>query len=210
MIITLGSTNNSVYFYIVQDASATSPGEPATGLIFSDIETGGSASYVREGGARVDLTLVTLASADAAHADGGFILVDDINMPGLYRCDYPDVAFISGVEQTLCQIVVASSNNAVAAPVIVDIRPDLASSISLLDEGIIYGTAVTGNLSTTQITSSLTGYDDNQLLGRIVTITSGGSDGEQRVITGYTSSSGLITFNALTIAPANLDTFKIT
>ena len=90
MIVTAGSTNVSVYFYIVQDASGTSPGEPVTGLLFSDIETGGSASYVRQGADRTDLTLVTLASASAAHTDGGFIEVDATNMPGLYRCDFPD------------------------------------------------------------------------------------------------------------------------
>ena len=116
-----GSTDVSVYFYIVQDASATSPGEPVTGLLFSDIETGGSASYARQGAARVDLTLITLASASAAHADGGFILVDDTNMPGLYRCDYPDAAFASGVDQAMLQIVVASAKNAVASPIFVDL-----------------------------------------------------------------------------------------
>jgi len=121
MIVTAGKTNKSAYFYIVQDASNTSPGEPVTGLLFSDIETGGSASYVREGGARVDLTLITLASADAAHADGGFILVDDTNQPGVYRCDYPDAAFASGVDQVVLSIVVASGKNAVAAPIMVDI-----------------------------------------------------------------------------------------
>ena len=130
MIVTAGSTNVSVYYYIVQDASATSPGEPVTGLLFSDIETGGSASYVRQGAARVDLTLITLASASAAHADGGFILVDDTNMPGLYRCDYPDAAFATGVDQTFCQIVVASANNAVAAPILIDITDvDLRDSV---------------------------------------------------------------------------------
>jgi len=121
MIVTAGSTNVSVYYYIVQDASATSPGEPVTGLLFSDIETGGSASYVRQGAVRTDLTLITLASASAAHADGGFILVDDTNMPGLYRCDYPDAAFATGIDQVFLQIVVASANNAVAAPILVDI-----------------------------------------------------------------------------------------
>lgn len=121
MIVKAGSTNVSVYYYIVQDASGTSPGEPVTGLLFSDIETGGSASYMRQGGARVDLTLITLASASATHANGGFILVDDTNMPGLYRCDYPDAAFAAGVDQTFCQIVVESSNNAVAAPILIDI-----------------------------------------------------------------------------------------
>ena len=121
MKIKAGSTNVSVYYYIVQDASATSPGEPVTGLLFSDIETGGSASYARQGAARVDLTLITLASASAGHADGGFILVDDTNMPGLYRCDYPDAAFATGVDQIFCQIVIASAKNAIAAPILVDI-----------------------------------------------------------------------------------------
>lgn len=121
MIVKAGSVNVSVYYYIVQDASGTSPGEPVTGLLFSDIETGGSASFMRQGAARVDLTLITLASASATHADGGFILVDDTNMPGLYRCDYPDAAFVTGVDQTFCQIVVASANNAVAAPILIDI-----------------------------------------------------------------------------------------
>lgn len=121
MIVTAGSTNVSVYYYIVQDASATSPGEPVTGLLYSNIETGGSASYARQGAIRTDLTLITLASASAAHSDGGFILVDDTNMPGLYRCDYPDAAFATGVDQVLLQIVVASASNAVAAPIMVDI-----------------------------------------------------------------------------------------
>jgi len=125
MDIKAGSVNVSVYFYIVQDASATSPGEPVTGLLFSDIETGGSASYSRQGAARTDLTLITLASASAAHADGGFILVDDTNMPGLYRCDYPDAAFATGIDQVVLSIVVASANNAVAAPIFVQISDDI-------------------------------------------------------------------------------------
>lgn len=121
MIVTAGKTNVSVYFYIVQDASATSPGEPVTGLLFSDIETGGSASYVRQGALRTDLTLITLSGASATHADGGFILVDDTNMPGLYRCDYPDAAFATAVDQVMLQIVVASGKNAVASPIFVEI-----------------------------------------------------------------------------------------
>lgn len=130
MIVTAGSANISVYYYIVQDASATSPGEPVTGLLFSDIETGGSASFVRQGAARVDLTLITLASASATHADGGFILVDDTNMPGLYRCDYPDAAFVTGVDQVMLQIVVASAKNAVASPIFVEITDvDLRDSV---------------------------------------------------------------------------------
>ena len=121
MIITAGATNKSVYFYIVGDASHASPGDPLTGLLFSDIETGGSASYARQGAARVDLTLITLASASAAHADGGFIEVDVTNMPGVYRCDFPDAAWVTGVDQVVCHLVVASANNAAVAPILVDI-----------------------------------------------------------------------------------------
>lgn len=121
MIVTAGKTNVSVYFYIVGDASNTTSGEPVTGLLFSDIETGGSASYARQGAARVDLTLITLASASVAHADGGFILVDDTNMKGLYRCDFPDAAFAAGVDQVILQLVVASGKDAVVAPLLVDL-----------------------------------------------------------------------------------------
>lgn len=120
MIVTAGATNRSVYFYIVGDSSHASPGDPVTGLLFSDIETGGSASYNRQGAARVDLTLITQTVA-GAHSDGGFIEVDATNQPGVYRCDYPDAAFATGVDQVICQIVVAAANNAVAAPVLVDI-----------------------------------------------------------------------------------------
>lgn len=121
MIITAGSTNKSVYVYIVQDASATNPGEPVTGLLFSDIETGGSAGYTRQGAEITDFTLITLASASASHADGGFVLVDDTTAPGWYRCDLPDAAFAAGVDQVMLNIVVASGKNALALPLTIDL-----------------------------------------------------------------------------------------
>ena len=121
MIITAGKTSVSVYVYFVDDDGGTAPGEPTTGLLFSDIDTGGSASYVRQGAARVDLTLITLASASAAHADGGFILVDDTNMPGLYRVDFPNAAIATGVDQVFILLVAASGKNTVMRPVAIDI-----------------------------------------------------------------------------------------
>lgn len=121
MLTTAGKTNVIAYFYIVGDASNASPGDPITGLLFSDIETGGSASYMRQGAARVDLTLITLASSSAVHADGGFIEVDATNMPGVYRCDYPDAAFVAGVDQVILDLVVAAANDASIAPILVDL-----------------------------------------------------------------------------------------
>ncbi len=140
MIVTAGITDVSVYFYIIQDASATSPGEPVTGLLFSDIETGGSASYCRQGAARTDFSLITLASASAAHADGGFILVDDTNMPGLYRCDVPDAAFAAGagIDHVFIQLVVASGQNAVVTPLMIEITDFDMQTASVAQTGDNY------------------------------------------------------------------------
>ncbi len=121
MIITAGKTSVSVQVFFVDDDSGTAPGEPTTGLLFSDIETGGSASYMRQGGARVDFTLVTLASASAAWTEGGFILIDDTNMPGLYRLDVPDAMLATGVDQAIAQLVAASGKNTTMRPIVVDI-----------------------------------------------------------------------------------------
>lgn len=116
MIVTAGATNRFVYFYIQEDAGATNPGEPVPALLFSSLD---AASYARAGGARVAITLKTLASASAAHDDGGFILVDDTNMAGTYRLDVPDAAFTTGVDQVIVQIDPGAAR--VCAPVLVDI-----------------------------------------------------------------------------------------
>ena len=78
-----------------------------------------------------------------------------------------------------------------------------------LNLGIIYGAAATGTLSTTQATTDLTGYADDQLIGRVIIWTSGACEGEATDITDYANASGLLTFTALTTAPSNSDTFKI-
>jgi len=82
-------------------------------------------------------------------------------------------------------------------------------SVDDLKSGIIYGTAETGTLSTTKCTSSLVGFTNDQLIDRAIIFVSGPADGEAKLITDYDSVSGLITFNALTLAPENNDLFKI-
>lgn len=84
------------------------------------------------------------------------------------------------------------------------------ANVDTMVAGIITGTAATGTLSTTQCTSSLTGYTDDQLIGRIITFTAGPADGESSDINDYASASGLITFTAMTLASENGNAFKIT
>ncbi len=158
MSVTKGSTNQTVYFYIVGDAGSSAPGEPVTGLLFSDIETGGSASYMRVGAVRVDMTLITQTVA-GAHADGGFVEVDATNMPGVYRCDYVDAAFVTGVNEVTCQIVVAPANNAVAAPIRVELTGfDLQSAVA--SANLLQIAGATATLDNFDNMYNGTGYND--------------------------------------------------
>ncbi len=84
-----------------------------------------------------------------------------------------------------------------------------AAKLALSSAAIISGACVTGTLSTTVATTDLTGYDNDQLIGRTIYFTSGPADGEATAITDYASASGTITYDALTIAPQNGNTFVI-
>lgn len=82
-----GSTGRSVQF-LLRD-STTAQGK--TGLTAAS--AGASAKYIREQGLATSFSLVDLASANAAHQDGGFFEVSD----ALYRLDVPDNALAAGV-----------------------------------------------------------------------------------------------------------------
>jgi len=72
-----------------------------TGLSFST--PGISASYVRSGAARVGISLVS-QTVNGVWTSGGFVEVDAVNMPGLYRIDVPDGALASGANQVTLMI----------------------------------------------------------------------------------------------------------
>lgn len=82
----VGSTDKSISVFI-QDASVTT-GAGLTGLVYNS--AGLSAYYVINNGTPTSISLATLASATAAHSDGGFVARDGTNQPGLYRLDLPD------------------------------------------------------------------------------------------------------------------------
>jgi len=84
-----------------------------------------------------------------------------------------------------------------------------ASDVADLKSGIIYGAAQTGTLSTTECTTDLTGYGDDQLIGGVLIFLSGPCEGERKSITDYTNTNGLIEHGAMTTVPTNGDLFKI-
>jgi hypothetical protein len=90
-LIQKGSTDISLYFLIVDSAD----GSPETGVTITDLDL----QYVRFGAApvaKVDAT--ALAATNSAHADNKAIEIDGTDQPGLYRVDWPDAAFATGVD----------------------------------------------------------------------------------------------------------------
>jgi len=86
-----------------------------------------------------------------------------------------------------------------------------ADNLEESTEAIITGSAVTGTLSTTAATTSLTGYADDELINRLIIFKSGTANGQAATITDYANASGLVTFSGgITTAPANGDLFVIT
>jgi hypothetical protein len=73
---------------LVQNAGATAPGNPLTGLAYN---TSGLTCYYRNSptGTSTAITLAT-QTVGGAFSAGGFVAVDGTNMPGSYRFDLPN------------------------------------------------------------------------------------------------------------------------
>jgi len=77
-----GSTDQSVVLRIIDEST----GIPETGVLWNT--AGIDLWYRREGATKTSIVEATLATLDAAHADGGFLAIGD----GYYRLDLPDAA----------------------------------------------------------------------------------------------------------------------
>ncbi len=96
MRVTAGSTDVTTYFKL-KDAA----GAPVVGQTITDLDL----QYVRAAAspvAKVDAT--ALAAANSAHGDNQAFEVDGTDQPGLYRVDWPDAAFATGVPFVVCTV----------------------------------------------------------------------------------------------------------
>jgi hypothetical protein len=101
MIVKKGSTNVTTYFVLRLAAT----GVEATGLTIANVDL----QYVRSGvapSAKVDAT--ALAATDTAHTDNFGIEIDATDQPGLYRFDWPDAAFATGVPEVILSVKCAT------------------------------------------------------------------------------------------------------
>lgn len=91
------------------------------------------------------------------------------------------------------------------------INNDTEAAIDLKSSAktIVRGAAITGTLSTTQMTTDLTEATDDHYNGRIIIWTSGVLKDQATDITDYAGATKLVTYTATTEAPSNTDTFVI-
>jgi hypothetical protein len=74
---------------------------------------------------------------------------------------------------------------------------------------IVTGSAVTGTLTTTQMTTNLTEATDDHYIGRIIIWVTGNLTGQATDITDYVGVNKRLVYTAVTEAPSNGDTFVI-
>ena len=84
-----------------------------------------------------------------------------------------------------------------------------AAAMGKAYQSIIAGQFVTGTLTATSASTNLTGYGNDTFNGRTLTVISGTRTGEQTTISDHVETNGVLTFVALTGAPANGDEFVI-
>jgi hypothetical protein len=152
-----------------------------------------------------ELTTALGTADDAVLAQVALVKAKTDNLPS----DPADQSLIIAATDALATLIGDVPTNAELATALGTADDAVLAQIADLKSGIIYGAAATGTLSTTQATSNLTGYADDQLIGRVIIWLTGNCEGEATDITDYASASGLLTFTALTTSPANGDTFKV-
>jgi hypothetical protein len=196
--------------------SSHDPGEAIMGA--TDLGTGAGLTSLASQTSVDDLpTNAELATAlgtadDAVLAQVALVKAKTDNLPS----DPADASIIAAATDAILTAVADVPTNAELATALAGADDAVLAAVAVVDgivenlvSGILFGTAATGTLSTTQATTNLSGYADDQLIGRVVIWLSGACEGEASDITDYASSGGMLTFTALTTAPGNGDTFKI-
>lgn len=84
--------SSSVSLPITLRAASTGAGK--TGVAFGSA----TAYYLRQGGSPVAISLSALGAINSAFSAGGWFEADSVNMPGVYRLDIPDAAWVTGAD----------------------------------------------------------------------------------------------------------------
>ena len=99
-----GSTSRIEYVFIGDNTSASGSG--LTGLLYNS--SGLVSHYLRPAGTATTISLATQTVA-GSYSSGGFVEVDSLRMPGIYRFDIPNAVFASGVDKAVVSITGAQN-----------------------------------------------------------------------------------------------------
>ena len=150
-------------------------------------------------------------SGDSTAADNAELMFDGTGYAGGTAKLGVNMAQISGdaaAADTLESIVEGATALAVNATQIGG-STTAATNAARGFTGLVLATAVTGTLTTTAFTTSLTEATNDHYNGRTLTFTSGALAGQMTTITDYNGTTKVVTVAAMTEAPANGDQFFI-
>ena len=129
-----GSTSRVEYVFIGDNASASGAG--LTGLVFNS--SGLVSHYLRPAGIATTISLVT-QTVTGSYTSGGFVEVDSLRMPGIYRFDIPNAVFASGVDKA----VVSLTGSSRMIPVLMEYDLEATSYLDMTQAVPISNTAET-------------------------------------------------------------------
>ena len=209
--IKAGTTNISVPVTLRYTANNIS----LIGMDYANVEM----HYLRQGSNTTIVTATELTNPDNVHQDGGFIEANVTSIPGLYRVDWPDTAFATGVDFVVLHVANVSasyhSHTLYALQENVDlgsIRGNVESAVNLANStlSITIGIAEAGTLSPTEMTSDVGEATDNHYVGKIITWTSGVLYKQSSNVSAYLGSTGKFTYSTVTDSPSAGDSFVVT
>lgn len=167
----------------------------ATGLTTANL----TATYERPGSAISSTALTALAAITTAHTDNYGIEVSATYAPGVYRVDWPDAAFATGVDRVLLSLISSTGHHA-------------SEVIPLMEPLRLKGSVTTATgLSTTAFRDSARSATADFYNDMIVCWTTGTLKGLAFRITDYGGSAGNYEFTTSTMpsAAANGDEYVI-
>lgn len=172
--------------------------------------------------ASVTLVGTTTTNTDMVGTDNGATAADLLDKLGAVdeAAAAGDPSATESVMQYVKQIVniLAGAAGVVAYPSgtgpangvsLAEVISAIHALVTQMNLGIVVSTTKAGTLSTTQSSTNLAQGSD-QLIGRIITFTSGVLKDEASDITDFENTNGVLTYTAMTAAAGAGDAFKIT
>lgn len=163
-------------------------GSPATGL--THLTAGLKAYFARTGAAATQITLQA-QTLGGAWVDGGFVEIDAVNLPGLYRLDVSNAAFATGAAQVALSFTGTGLKTYTAVAWLVPSRQVFAT------------VGPTPSRYLLRLTGPTVG--SGQLLRRQLQVLSGAATHERVTIVDCASNGDLVLSPPLTVVPAEGD-----